>query len=119
MRSKKQRQITNYDLAKYANQLQPMLENIVKSLGYSLLKLSFVNENQVNYLRLTVNHEDHIVSTNDCEIVSSAIEEKLDLSNSIPFSYMLEVQSPGISNGSNESSEYQFSVKGLNLVVRS
>lgn len=76
--------------------LKPVFTSIVKELGYNLLKLSFVEENQINYLRLTISHNENPITTDDCEKVSVVIDEYLEEKDPIPFSYTLEVESPGI-----------------------
>jgi len=93
----KNKKVKKETLDFYLNSLQPKLEEIVNSLGYTLNKLVFVTENEINYLRLTIARLDHTISIEDCEKVSRGIEAKLDNSNSIPISYTLEVESPGIS----------------------
>lgn len=104
-------------LNQYSNQLQPVLEQLVADLGYQLLKLVFVCENHINYLRLTILHPDHLISLDDCELVSKAVEKELDKKDLIPFSYTLEVESPGI-NENKEQAEFELSHEDMQWLVR-
>jgi ribosome maturation factor RimP len=91
----------------------------VKELGFNLIEVSFKNENQTNYLRVTVMHDDRSVSTGDCEVVSRSVGKELDSSDLIPFSYMLEVQSKGIDKGTVQNLEHEFVLEKIGLTVRS
>lgn len=86
----------NNNLGWYADKVKPEIEKIINSLGFKLVKLLFIKEYGANYLRIKISHVDRLISLNDCELVSRAIEKELDLMDLIPFSYVLEVESPGI-----------------------
>ena len=126
MRFKKQ--ISNQVLSKYSSDLQPIIEKITHDLGFRLLEVSFTNEHQTNYLRLTISHPIHPISLSACELVSKEVEKELDLKNLIPFSYILEVQSPGINDkrdiasnvsDSDKEKQYEFVLDNLGLIVKS
>lgn len=120
MKYKKEKQVSSHELLEYSKNLQSQIEKVASRLGFHLLKLSFINENQMNYLRLTVTHPEHNISLDDCELISKETEKELDSNNPIPFSYTLEVQSPGIDEGfKKEEGKYQFELKGLGLVIKS
>ena len=114
---KKNRQKSNQELFYLANKLNPAIEKIVINLGFNLLMLSFVNENNTNYLRLKIKHKEHSVSLTDCELVSRAVEKELDTKNLISFSYVLEVESPGVSDTTKE--HYEFVLDKVGLTVKS
>ena len=111
-------QVSNYELEKYCHKLRPVLEKMVSDLNYKLLDLSFVNEKETRYLRLTISSEDGSASLDDCERVSREIGKEIDMKNLIPFSYILEVQSPGIS-GDIKDPACEFVIKDLGFVVKS
>ena len=120
MKRNKHKQVSNNELKKYISILQPLIEKVVTSLGFRLLSLSFTDTNQTNCLCLTIVHENHLISLSDCESVSRKVEEELDQKDLIPFSYMLEVQSPGVNEKENtEECAYEFSLEGVDLVVKS
>ncbi len=119
MKHKEEKETNDYDLLKHSQILQPSIEPTISKLGFRLLKLSFVRENQTNYLRLTITHSERNVSLNDCELISKEVSKELDIADSIPFPYSLEVQSPGIDNNLNYAGACQFELKDLGLVIKS
>ena len=96
---KGKKQITNEELSKYSIMLEPDLREAITRLGYKLTEVRFVNENQTNYLRITISHGDHLISLDDCELVSKEMGGELDKKDLIRFPYVLEVQSQGIDKG--------------------
>lgn len=114
------------ELEWHLKKVNPVIAEAVAKLGYTLLLLEFVHEFDSNYLRLTISHEDKLITLEDCEKVSRNIEEVLDKRNLISVQYILEVQSPGEKeiSGFEKDSNYdwqnhEFSLKGLDLVVNS
>lgn len=119
MKSKRNRQISKEELTRCAEKLHPWIRDVISGLGFGLLEISFVNENNLNYLRVTISHKDQKITLDDCERASREVGKQLDLTDPIPFPYMLEVQSPGINYNSDKIFEHQFLLKDLNLVVYS
>ena len=79
--------------------LKPFLEE----QGYELYHLEFVKEQKDWYLRVFIEKSPKLfgdwpenVGTDDCEIVSRYLAEKLDESDPIEQNYYLEVSSPGM-----------------------
>ena len=73
----------------------PLLEPIVEANGLELVDLEFVKEGVNWYLRVYID-KDGGVNIDDCELVSRALETKLDEKDPIEQAYILEVSSPGI-----------------------
>ncbi|MBR2062803.1 MAG: ribosome maturation factor RimP, partial [Anaerotignum sp.] len=73
----------------------PLLEPIVEANGLELVDLEFVKEGVNWYLRVYID-KDGGVNIDDCELVSRALEAKLDEKDPIEQAYILEVSSPGI-----------------------
>lgn len=119
MKFKKQKKQTTSKLTDLVNKLKPDIEKIVNDLGYGLVNVSFVNENDTNYLRITISHRDHVISTDDCELVSKEIEKFLDKKDMITFSYLLEVESPGLSekilNVTDDTGKHEFVLGGKHV----
>ncbi|OGI08959.1 MAG: hypothetical protein A3I68_03735 [Candidatus Melainabacteria bacterium RIFCSPLOWO2_02_FULL_35_15] len=107
------------ELSKYKSLVRPVIEKIVSNLGFHLVEVSFIKENQENYLRITVMHEDRPVSTLDCEIISRNVGKELDSSDPVPFAYMLEVQSRGAITTPSQNTEHEFILEKTGLTVRS
>lgn len=72
-----------------------IVEPYVKNLGLQLWDVRFVKEGAEWYLRIFIDSEKGI-TIDDCEAVSRAIDEPLDMADPIDKSYCLEVSSPGI-----------------------
>ena len=121
MKQKREKQVSNQEMVKYSSSLHPKIKKIVANLGFDLLEVLFTRENHTNYLRITISHPDHLVTLNDCELASKEIEKELDKEDPIPFSYLLELQSPGINKRTvdNNSIEYSFKLENLGLVIKS
>ena len=68
--------------------------------GYELSRSEFVKEGADWYLRVYVDKLDEngygVMSTDDCELVSRWLSEKLDEADPIAQNYYLEVSSPGM-----------------------
>ena len=112
------REIANpAELNRHASLIKPAIEKAVMELGFCLVNVSFTHENQENYLRLTVMNEDRPVSIDDCEVISRRAGKELDSLDTIPFSYMLEVQSKGIDE--NPIQRHEFVLEKIGLTVRS
>lgn len=106
MKNRKKKLINNYDFSSLINKFKAEIKDIVSQMGLDLYNLSFIRENNINYLRVTICHTDRNTSLSDCELVSRTIEKFLDTKELIPFSYTLEVQSKG-------------ALSGLGLVIKS
>ena len=121
-KNRKNRQsISTAELSKYESLVRPAIEKIVRTLGFNLVEVSFINENQENYLRITVMHDERSVSTGDCEVISRDVGKELDTLDPIPFSYMLEVQSRGavINENISQNQRHEFVLEKIGLTVRS
>lgn len=64
-------------------------------VGLEVVDVEFVREGGQKILRVLIDREGGI-SLEDCEAMSKALGEDLDRTDPIPFSYCLEVSSPGI-----------------------
>ncbi len=118
MKQKKSK-ITNEQLTRESKNLYPIIEPVITASGFRLVEISFVSENEVNYLRITILHPDHSITVDDCEFISRTVEKELDSKGNIPFSYLLEVQSPGTDNELMDESRHTFTLKDLGLVIKS
>ena len=76
-------------------EVKALAEPIINRLGLSLWDVRYVKEGAVWYLRIFIDKEEG-VTIEDCENVTSAIDEPLDRLDPIEGSYCLEVSSPGI-----------------------
>jgi len=77
------------------NKLNNLIEPIVMEKGCELYYIEFVREGGEHYLRIYIDNEKSI-SLEDCEKVSRAVSDMLDVEDPISEGYYLEVSSPGI-----------------------
>ena len=70
-------------------------EPIAQNLNLELWDIKFVKEGPTHYLRVFIDKPGG-VTLDDCEKMSRALDEPLDTYDPIPYSYCLEVCSPGI-----------------------
>ncbi|GAA0734981.1 ribosome maturation factor RimP [Clostridium oceanicum] len=77
-------------------ELRKNIVPIVEELEYELYFIELVKEGKENFLRIYIDN-DKGISLDDCEKVSRRVSELLDEIDPIPYSYYLEVSSPGIS----------------------
>lgn len=69
--------------------------SVIKDLGYDLYHIEYVVEGGENFLRFYIENEAGI-GLNDCEKVSRAISDIIDVEDPIDENYYLEVSSPGV-----------------------
>lgn len=72
-----------------------LLEPIADEHGFECVDVEFVKEAGHFYLRVFMDKPEGI-TVNDCEIVSRALEAKLDVKDPVKDPYILEVSSPGL-----------------------
>jgi len=72
-----------------------LLLPIVEEKGLELADVEFVKEGPNWYLRVYLDKEGGI-TIDDCEVVSRALDKKIDEADPIQQAYILEVSSPGI-----------------------
>lgn len=74
-----------------------ILEDFLEENGYRLHNIEFEREAGDWYLRVYIaRNDEQYVSTDDCELVSRYLSDKLDEVDPIEDAYYLEVSSPGI-----------------------
>ena len=68
---------------------------VVKSKGFELVDMEFVKEMGNRYLRYYIDKPGGI-TLDDCQLISVEVGNVLDEIDPIPYSYILEVSSPGV-----------------------
>lgn len=75
-----------------------LAEPLVQRLGYELVDIEWVSEDDGQVLRVFIDHttaqKGHI-GVEDCEAVSRELSVLLDSADPVPDEYLLEVSSPG------------------------
>ena len=75
--------------------VRQIAEPIAQDLNLELWDIKFVKEGPNHYLRIFIDKPSG-VTLDDCEKMSRALDKPLDTYYPIPYSYCLEVCSPGI-----------------------
>ncbi len=72
------------------------LKDFLAPNGLYLWDAAFVKEGPDYYLRVFIDRSEGGVTTDDCELVSNYLSDRLDAEDPIPQNYVLEVSSPGM-----------------------
>lgn len=75
--------------------LEKIGRDAVEKTGFELVDVEFVKESGHWYLRYYIDKQGGI-TIDDCQLVSEDISRQLDVVDPLPYSYILEVSSPGI-----------------------
>jgi ribosome maturation factor RimP len=87
------------------NRIRQLLTEVVESQGYELVDVEFKGAGNNSLLRLFIDKPDG-VSHQDCQLISEQVGTVLDVEDLIPFSYTLEVSSPGLNRKLVKESDY-------------
>ncbi|MBI4844177.1 MAG: ribosome maturation factor RimP [Nitrospirae bacterium] len=94
------------DIKSLENKIRGMIEPVVESLGMRLFDLKIGKARGRYLLRIFIDKEEGI-SLADCELASHEIEAILDVEDPIPYSYVLEVSSPGLDRPMKLAEDYK------------
>lgn len=82
-------------MSKLTDKVENKIQKIVQDLEYEIEYTEYVKEGKVNIYRIVIDKEDTLLTTDDMECVSRAVEDAVD-SVMPDEAYTLEVSSPGI-----------------------
>ena len=91
--------------SEYESRTEALVSHILDERGWELVDVEFVKEGSNWYLRAYIDKPGGI-TVDDCEIVSRALEAKLDSENFISEAYILEVSSPGLGRAIRKDKDY-------------
>lgn len=77
------------------NDLEEIGLEIVRERNFELVDIEFIKEAGNWYLRYYIDKPGGI-TIDDCQDISEAISRRLDILDPVPYSYILEVSSPGL-----------------------
>jgi ribosome maturation factor RimP len=89
----------------YEQTTETLLQPIIDAHGFELVDVEYVKEAGNWYLRAYIDKPGGI-TVDDCEVVSRALEAKLDSENFISEAYILEVSSPGLGRAIKKDKDY-------------
>lgn len=95
---------------KITEQVSLMVQDFLAENGLELYDVEYVKEGKDWFLRVYIDKvegaEEEYVSTDDCELVSRFLSDKLDEEDPITQNYYLEVSSPGMDRAIRNEKEY-------------
>jgi ribosome maturation factor RimP len=87
------------------DRLRRLIQDVAQRQGYELVDVEFKGGGKSSLLRVYIDKTAGI-SHRDCELVSEQVGTVLDVEDLIPFSYTLEVSSPGLDRKLVKESDY-------------
>ncbi len=96
----------NIDSNEVARRVKELVEPIVVGMGYRLFDVEFKPER--GWVLRVIIDKPGGVTIGDCEEVSRRISGLLDVEDLIPFSYNLEISSPGLTRSLEKPEHYEF-----------
>ena len=93
----------------YEQKTEALVLPIIEANNFELVDVEYVKEAGNWYLRVYVDKEGGI-AVDDCEVVSRALSDKLDVDDFIEDSYILEVSSPGLGRPLKKEKDYVRSI---------
>ncbi|MBI2974507.1 MAG: ribosome maturation factor RimP [Deltaproteobacteria bacterium] len=84
------------DIKSVMEKVEAVITPVISRLGYDLVDCEYAKDRGRWVLRLFIDKPDGAVSLDDCSKVSRSLEGVLDVENTVPTSYFLEVSSPGL-----------------------
>ena len=88
-------------------ELHELASEIARNLGFSVYDFGFSKRGRRRFIKVTIDKLDGYVSIADCESFSAEFGKSLDSSGSLPFSYDLVVESPGVERALRESGDFK------------
>jgi ribosome maturation factor RimP len=85
--------------------IRRLIQEVVEGQGYELVDAEYKGAGRNAILRIFIDQPSG-VSHRDCELVSETVGTVLDVEDLIPFSYTLEVSSPGLDRKLLKESDY-------------
>lgn len=89
--------------------VEAMMQSIVVENQFELVDVEYVKEAGTWYLRIYLDKEGGF-TVNDCELVSKALDVKLEAADPIRDPYILEVSSPGLDRPLKKENDFRRSV---------
>src|SRR5262245_3487090 len=87
------------------DRVKRLFQEVVEGQGYELVDAELKGAGKNSILRIFIDQPAGI-SIHDCELVSEQVGTVLDVEDLIPFSYTLEVSSPGLDRKLVKESDY-------------
>ena len=73
------------------NKIKELIENKIKEASYILDSVTYLKENNTNFLRIVIDKNDGYVDVNDCVAVNNLLDPILDKIDFIEDSYVVDI----------------------------
>jgi len=90
---------------------------VAETLGLEIVGAVFHTNQNPPVLRVDIRNPQQDTGLDDCEQMSKALEERLDIADILPEAYVLEISSPGLSRMLTSDREF-ISFKGFPVIVK-
>jgi len=90
---------------------------LAETLGLEVVGAVFHTNQNPPILRVDIRNPQQDTGLEDCERMSKALEERLDIADILPDAYVLEISSPGLSRSLTSDREFT-SFKGFPVIVK-
>lgn len=94
------------------NELKPLIDDT----GIEFYDVEYSQTNGKNILTFYIEKNEGLISINDCELITSRINDKLDEIDPIPDSYYLEIASVDISKPFTRDKDYKKNIDNTVIV---
>ena len=88
------------------DKIKGIIEPVINAVGIELYDIEFNKMRSKGLLRVFIEKQGG-VTIDDCELISREIEAVLDVEDPIPFSYIIEVSSPGLDRPLKELKDFK------------
>jgi len=100
------------------NRIRQLVQEVVEGQGYEFVEMEFKGGGNGSILRIFIDRPEG-VSHRDCGLVSEQVGTVLDVEDLIPYSYTLEVSSPGLDRKLVKENDYtRFTGKRAKIQTR-
>lgn len=93
-------------MQKITESVKELIKPILDELNFYLVDLEFVKEGSQRYLHIFIENQTNNISVDECELASDKIGNLLDKLDIIPYSYVLDISSPGLERELKNENDY-------------
>jgi ribosome maturation factor RimP len=105
-------------IAALEDKIRKIVEPVINALGIELDGIELNKMRGKALLRIYIDREEGI-TIDDCTLVSREVEALLDVEDPIPYSYVLEVSSPGLDRPLRNTRDFiRFSGRNVRVITK-
>ena len=87
------------------DRIRQLVQEVVEGQGYEFVDMEFKGAGNSSLLRVFIDKPGGI-SHGDCQLISEQVGTVLDVEDPVPFSYTLEISSPGLDRKLTKETDY-------------